>query len=63
MIKIDITAPNGNTIKDVGFNIRPKCRDLLVAANKCYEVCVFTASTPQYADAIIDYLDPTGQLI
>lgn len=63
MIKIDITAPNGTKIPDVGFNIRPKCRDLLVAANKCFEVCVFTASTPQYADAIIDYLDPTGQLI
>ena len=63
MVKIDITAPNGNLIKDVGFNIRPQCRELLVSANKNYEVCVFTASTPQYADAIIDYLDPTGELI
>ena len=62
-VKIDITTPNGNVIKDVGFNIRPKCQDLLVAANRCYEVCVFTASTPQYADSIINYLDPTGQLI
>ena len=46
MVKIDITAPNGNLIKDVGFNIRPQCRELLVSANKNYEVCVFTASTP-----------------
>ena len=63
MVKIDITTPNGNIIPGVGFNIRPKTRDLLVATNKWYEVCVFTASTPQYADAIIDHLDPTGQLI
>ena len=26
-------------------------------------MCVFTASTPQYADSIIDYLDPRGDLI
>ena len=63
MVKVDITSPNGTIIKDVGFNIRPKTRELLEAANKHFEVCVFTASTPQYADSIIDYLDPTGQLI
>ena len=63
MVKLDVTAPNGKIIKDVGFNIRPKTRELLVACNEWYEVCVFTASTPQYADSIIDYLDPTGELI
>ena len=63
MVKIDITTPNGNVIRDVGFNIRPMTRELLVAANRYYEVCVFTASTPQYADAIVDHLDPTGELI
>ncbi len=62
-VKVDITTPNGNVIKDVGFNIRPKCKELLEAANKYYEVCVFTASTPQYANSIINYLDPTGELI
>ena len=62
-VKIDITTPSGVVVKDVGFNIRPKCNELLVAANRHYEVCVFTASTPQYADSIIDYLDPDGTLI
>jgi len=63
MVKIDITTPNGNKIKDVGFNIRPKTQELLRAVNKHYEVCIFTASTPQYANSIVDHLDPTGQLI
>ena len=36
---------------------------MLRAANKNFEVCVFTASTPQYADAVLNYLDPTGELI
>ena len=44
-VKVDIITSNGNKIKDVGFNIRPKTRELLEAANKHYEVCVFTAST------------------
>ena len=63
MVRVDITTPSGQLIKDVGFNIRPYTKQLLQAANKNYEVCVFTASTPQYADSIVDYLDPTGELI
>jgi len=62
-VKVDITTPSGAVMKNVGFNIRPLCNELLEAANKHYEVCVFTASTPQYADSIVDYLDPTGRLI
>ena len=56
--KIDITAPSGQLIKDVGFNIRPHTNEMLVAANRHYEVAVFTASTKVYADSIVDYLDP-----
>lgn len=46
MVKLDITTPKGDVIPGVGFNIRPKCHEMLVAANRFYEVCVFTASTP-----------------
>ena len=61
-VHLDIKAPSGQVIR-AGFNIRPHTKELLVAANKHYEVCVFTASTEQYANTIVDYLDPTGQLI
>lgn len=59
---LNLTTPSGGTIR-AGFNVRPYCQELLEAANKNYEVCVFTASTPLYADTILNYLDPTGQLI
>lgn len=31
--------------------------------NKHFEVCVFTASNSGYADTILNYIDPTGELI
>lgn len=46
-----------------GINIRPFARDCLEAANQHFQVVVFTASEQEYADPIIDYLDPDGTLI
>jgi CTD small phosphatase-like protein 2 len=53
---------SGKTIK-AGFNIRPYCKECLELANKYYEVIVFTASHQWYADAILNHIDPTGELI
>ena len=46
-----------------GINIRPFARECLEAANEHFQVVVFTASEQEYADPIIDYLDPDGSLI
>ena len=46
-----------------GINIRPFARECLEAANQHFQVVVFTASEQEYADPIIDYLDPEGKLI
>lgn len=46
-----------------GINIRPYAIDCLKAANVHFQVVVFTASEQEYADPIIDYIDPTGELI
>ena len=62
----EVTLPiplDGGGSVDAGFNIRPLCRELLLEANKYFEVFVFTASHQNYADAIINYLDPDGSLI
>jgi CTD small phosphatase-like protein 2 len=59
---LNIRTPTGNSIK-AGFNIRPYCKQILELANTLFEVCVFTASNPEYADTILDYIDPTGELI
>lgn len=45
-----------------GINIRPFMLECLIEANKHMQVGVFTASCQQYADAILDYLDPHDEL-
>ena len=62
----DVTLPipmDGGGSVEAGFNIRPFCNEMLQFANKHFEVIVFTASHQNYADAILDHLDPTGTLI
>jgi CTD small phosphatase-like protein 2 len=46
-----------------GVNIRPYAKECLMEANQNFQVIVFTASEQEYADPIIDVLDPEGTLI
>jgi len=48
---------------NAGVNLRPYVYECLEEANKLFQVVVFTASQSEYADPILDYLDPTGELI
>jgi CTD small phosphatase-like protein 2 len=59
---IDIRLPNGEIMK-AGINIRPYVQECLKALNEYYEVIVFTASHKCYADTVLDYLDPSRELI
>ncbi|OMJ95048.1 hypothetical protein SteCoe_1581 [Stentor coeruleus] len=59
---IDIKMPNGEFMK-CGINIRPYVHECLLAANINYEIIIFTASHRCYADTVLDYLDPTHELI
>lgn len=61
-VYLDITDPKG-IVRRVGFNIRPYTQKVLEAANKNFEVVVFTASNAEYANNVINYIDPTGELI
>lgn len=61
-VYLDITAMSGKVL-NVGFNIRPYTQECLEFCNKYFEVIVFTASHKFYADVILDYIDPTGELI
>ena len=60
-VYVDITIASGKV--KAGFNIRPFTQDCLEMVNKHFEVIVFTASHKLYADAILDYIDPTKTLI
>ena len=57
-----VTFPSGESV-NAGINIRPYARDVLAEAVKYFEVVVFTASQKCYADVVLDYLDPTHELI
>ncbi|CAG9310197.1 unnamed protein product [Blepharisma stoltei] len=48
---------------NAGINIRPYTKECLEYASQNFEVIVFTASHKCYADAVLDYLDPKGDLI
>jgi CTD small phosphatase-like protein 2 len=57
IIKIPLDD-NFEEFADAGINIRPHLYDCLRESNEHYQVIAFTASDQQYADAILDFLDP-----
>lgn len=61
-VVLNVPTPSGKFL-NASFNIRPHTQDILEYANKHFEVCVFTASNPGYADTILNFIDPTGDLI
>ena len=48
---------------DSFFLIRPFCHRFLAELSKLYEIVIFTAGVQEYADWVIDQLDPKGKLI
>ena len=61
-VLLDFTTMSGLKTK-IGFNIRPYTKECLEMLNQFFEVVVFTASNKNYADLILDYIDPTNTLI
>ncbi len=51
------------TNPQAGINVRPHVHECLRELNHHFEVIVFTASHSCYANKVLDYLDPKGQLI
>lgn len=59
---LKIKFPTGEKI-DAGVNIRPFAKELLKQLSKICEIIVFTASHECYANVVLDYLDPKGDLV
>ena len=55
---IEINLP-GNKEVTVGINIRPLWKKTLNMIKKYYHIVVFTASHQAYADAVLDFMDPS----
>ena len=51
-------TPSGGT-----FLIRPYCLEFLEEMSKIFEIIIFTAALKEYADSILDLLDPNNKLI
>ena len=49
---IHFDAKNGN------YLVRPFCVDFLAEVTKLYEIVIFTAASKDYADTVLDALDP-----
>ena len=54
---------NIKILNTVGIFLRPGLKKFLELVSKYFEVGIFTASVPEYADAVINYLDPENKLI
>ena len=57
---IEIVLPGGKKTK-VGINIRPFWKKTLNLIKKHYHIVVFTASHQAYADAVLDFMDPSNK--
>jgi CTD small phosphatase-like protein 2 len=57
---LDISMPNGKSAR-TGFNIRPYWKEMMDDIQEDWEIVVFTASCKNYADTILDYLDPDNK--
>ncbi|CAD8095913.1 unnamed protein product [Paramecium sonneborni] len=52
-----------NLIYQAGISIRPYTQEFLKNMAQYYEIIIFTASNEEYANQIINYLDPQGIII
>ncbi|KAK1444836.1 dullard protein phosphatase like protein [Babesia gibsoni] len=48
--------------KTIYVNLRPFAREFIEATTHMYEVAIFTAATPEYANPVIDALDEEGRI-
>jgi len=61
-VVLPVTFPTGEIV-NAGINIRPFARECLIEASRIFELIIFTASHRCYADVVLDFLDPTNDLI
>ncbi|CAD8140373.1 unnamed protein product [Paramecium octaurelia] len=59
--KTNIHIPN-EPETEIRFNIRPHCQQMLKALSQFYELILFTASYKEYADKILQFIDPKANI-
>ena len=59
----DESKDENESMNKVGIFLRPGVKKFLEEVSKYFEVGIFTASMPEYADAVINFLDPENKFI
>ena len=63
-VELPVYDPRTGELRtNASFSVRPYTKECLQFANRYFEVAVFTAGKDWFANPIIDYLDPTGELV
>lgn len=58
---IKINFPDGEIVT-AGLNVRPYAIETLRALSENFQIVIFTASHQNYADAVLDFIDPGWEL-
>ena len=58
---INVIMPNNLTVK-IGINIRPNWKKCLLEIKEKYYIIIYTASHNNYADAVLNFLDPENNI-
>lgn len=60
-------APKGNTIininiggeiKKINISVRNHCTEFIQTMSEIFDLALYTASMPEYADAVLEVIDP-----
>lgn len=60
--KLQLENQNCGQTDIQGF-FRPYCKEFISELSKLYEIVIFTAASEEYANKVIDYIDPQGEYI
>lgn len=58
----EILVRVGNSLEKYYVKLRPFLKEFLERLSKMFELVIFTASIKEYADKVIDYIDPDGYI-
>jgi CTD small phosphatase-like protein 2 len=60
-LNLQITGPDDEK-NTISISIRPYAYEFLQEMSKIFEIAIFTASSPLYANKVLDILDPNNQI-
>jgi CTD small phosphatase-like protein 2 len=60
---VEMSQPGARRVDKIGVNIRPYCTEFLRRMSKKFELIIFTAGRQDYADKMVDMLDPNREFI